>query len=144
MALLGALAMGGAAKAACPAATPAQIAGVVSAMYARVAAGDEAGARAFMTPDFVLFENGVRMDAGQILGLMKTMRDQGKVYAWSVTEPSVHLLCDNAWIAYVNQGSMTDRDGLHPLTWLESANLHYDGRAWRLEFMHSTRAPAAK
>lgn len=144
-ALLAVLALAPAARAApCPATAPAEIAQTIEDMYAAVSVNDAAKASAFMAPDFYLFEGGVRMSGPQILARMKELSAKGMAYAWSVTQPDVRVFCNDAFIAYVNKGSMTDAAGAHPLTWLESGLLHYDGKAWRIEVMQSVRAADAK
>ena len=53
----------------------------------------------------------------------------------------VHLSCNDAWITYVNRGSVQDGSGTKDLTWLESAFLHKEAGAWKIRFFHSTRVP---
>jgi ketosteroid isomerase-like protein len=62
------------------------------------------------------------------------------VYVWTVNEPDVHISGDFAWIAYVNRGSIKDASGTENVTWLESAVLQKEKDAWRIRFLHSTRA----
>src|SRR5260370_27373990 len=62
---------------------------------------------------------------------------------WNVTEPDVHISGNTAWIAYVNQGSITDASGTVSQKWLESAFLQKQGGIWKIVFMHSTRVPVA-
>ena len=50
---------------------------------------------------------------------------------------------DTAWIAYVNQGSITDASGTVSQKWLESAFLQKKAGIWRIAFLHSTRVPEA-
>ena len=59
---------------------------------------------------------------------------------WSVNAPEVHIACDWAWITYTNRGSAGDASGTQPMSWLESAVLHYHGQRWHIQFLHSTRA----
>ena len=59
---------------------------------------------------------------------------------WKVTEPDVHISGDDAWITYVNQGSITKDGKTVPQSWLESANLHKASGHWLIEFVHSTRS----
>ncbi len=133
----------GQARAACPKAALADLADAVTRMYAAVAAGDDAAANRILTPDFYLFEGGMRMSRTQILGFMDSDRAAGKHYAWSVNDADGRVSCADGWIAYLNKGSVTDASGVHPQEWLETAALHHDGTAWRIVFMQSTRVPKA-
>jgi hypothetical protein len=75
------------------------------------------------------------------MNLIKAAHDAGKRYEWKVTEPEVHLLCNDAWITYVNRGSLQDESGTKNLSWLESAFLHKEAGVWKIQFFHSTRVP---
>ena len=77
------------------------------------------------------------------MALIKAQHEAGKRYVWNVTEPDVHIMGKTAWIAYVNQGSITDASGTKKQIWLESAFLQRQGGAWKIVFMHSTRVPMA-
>jgi hypothetical protein len=53
--------------------------------------------------------------------------------------------CDQAWIAYVNDGSIKP-PGAPPPTptqWLESAVLERQNGVWKMVFFQSTRVPVA-
>jgi hypothetical protein len=63
------------------------------------------------------------------------------VFVWKVTKPEVRMHGDDAWITYVNEGSVKDASGTKNVTWLESAFLRKENQNWRLEFFHSTRVP---
>ncbi len=65
------------------------------------------------------------------MNLIKAAHAAGKHYEWNVTEPEVHLTCNDAWIAYTNRGSLQDESGTKSLTWLESAFLHKEGTCGR-------------
>jgi hypothetical protein len=41
------------------------------------------------------------------MAVIKALHAAGKRYEWNVTEPDVHISRDTAWIAYVNEGSIT-------------------------------------
>jgi hypothetical protein len=80
----------------------------------------------------------------QLPELIKAAHGAGKTYVWSVNDPEVHIACEWAWVTYTNRGSVGDASGTHPMSWLESAVLHYQGRRWRVQFLHSTRvAPSS-
>lgn len=50
--------------------------------------------------------------------------------------------CNEAWIAYVNEGSITKPGaGTTPMQWLESAVLERQGGVWKMTFFQSTRVP---
>jgi ketosteroid isomerase-like protein len=59
-----------------------------------------------------------------------------------VTEPDVHISGDIAWIAYINQGCITDASDSVNQQWLESAFFEKQAGSWKIVFMHSTRVPA--
>ena len=101
---------------------------------------DEGLFKEVLAPNFQAFDNGKRFDGMELPQLIKAAHAAGKKYLWSVNDPEVHIACDWAWITYVNRGSVGDASGTQPMTWLESAILHYQGQRWRLQFLHSTRA----
>jgi ketosteroid isomerase-like protein len=75
--------------------------------------------------------------------LIKKLQAAGDRYEWNVTDPDVHVSGDNAWIAYVNRGSVTNASGKHDYLWLESAVLQKQSGVWKIVFMQSTRVPPA-
>jgi hypothetical protein len=102
---------------------------------------DDAGLfKEVLEPNFYAFDNGKRFDGMQLPDLIKAAHGAGKTYVWSVNDPEVHIVCDWAWVTYTNRGSVTDASGTQPMSWLESAVLHYQGQRWRVQFLHSTRA----
>jgi uncharacterized protein DUF4440 len=101
---------------------------------------DENLFKEILAPGFYAFDNGKRFDGMQLPELIKAAHGSGKTYAWSVTEPEVHIACDWAWVTYTNRGSVGDASGTQPMSWLESAVLHYQGQRWHIQFLHSTRA----
>jgi hypothetical protein len=86
--------------------------------------------------EFYAFDGGDRL-----MSLIKTAHAAGKQYEWKVTEPEVHLVCNDAWITYTNRGSIHDETGTKDLMWLESAFLHKEAGEWKIRFLHSTRVP---
>ncbi len=149
-ALLGAAFTAGAAGAAAPPADcrslqPAQAVRVMQDFFDAIRTNDEAGVRSLLTPDFHAFDGGRSLDVGGMAGLVRSAHQPGEKYQWLVTEPQVRGACGLASIFYVNRGSLTDAAGVHPLTWLESAVLTWDGGRWRIAFLESMRAadPAA-
>jgi hypothetical protein len=75
------------------------------------------------------------------MALIKQLHAAGKRYEWNVTQPDVHISGNTAWIAYVNQGSLSDASSTMDQTWLESAFLQKQEGVWKIVFMHSTRVP---
>lgn len=122
------------------AADKAQVTEVVRSMFAALAANDAGKFRAVIAPDFYAFDVGKRFTGDALLELIKTAHAAGNVYVWTVNEPDVHISGDIAWIAYVNRGSIKDASGTEDVTWLESAVLQKEKGAWRIRFLHSTRA----
>ena len=86
------------------------------------------------------FDVGKRFTGDSLLELIKTAHAAGKVYVWTVNDADVHISGDIAWIAYINRGSIKDAAGTENVTWLESTILQKDKGAWRIRFLHSTRA----
>ena len=117
-----------------------QVTETVRSMFAALAANDADKFRAVLAPDFYAFDVGKRFTGDALLELIKTAHAAGSVYVWTVNEPDVHISGDIAWIAYVNRGSIKDASGTENVTWLESAVLQKDKGAWRIRFLHSTRA----
>lgn len=93
-----------------------------------------------LAANFYAFDNGRRFDGMQLPELIKAAHAAGKTYVWSVSDPEVHIECDWAWITYTNRGSVSDASGTQPMSWLESAVLHYQGQRWHIQFLHSSRA----
>ena len=123
-----------------PGSDKSQVTEVGRSMFAALAANDAAKFRATSTPDFYAFDVGTRFSGDDMLELIKTAHAKGNVYVWTVNEPDVHVSGDVAWIAYVNRGSIKDSSGTEDITWLESAFLQKEKEAWRIRFLHSTRA----
>ena len=118
-----------------------QIVNTVKDVYAAIAADDRAKFREVVEPTFYMFDGGERYDGDSIVDLIKQLRAAGKHYEWSVVSPDVHINGNEAWIAYVNRGSVTDAAGKHDLQWLESAILQKETGKWKVVFMQSTRVP---
>ena len=110
-------------------------------MYIAAAKDDLAGFHSVAASGFYSFDGGKRFEGDALMNLIKAAHDAGKRYEWKVTEPEVHLLCNDAWITYVNRGSLQDESGTKNLSWLESAFLHKEAGVWKIQFFHSTRVP---
>jgi ketosteroid isomerase-like protein len=118
-----------------------QVTEAVRSMFAALSAEDIPKLRSLIAPDFYAFEAGGRVTGDALIDLMKKAHAAGKVYAWTVNEPEVHLDGDMAWITYVNRGSIKDASETKEVSWLESAILRNDKGNWRIQFFHSTRVP---
>ncbi len=126
------------------AARPGDDAAVVQTVRSMFTAATNDDVKAFNTlvePGFYMYDSGQRFDGDAIMKLIAQAHAKGAKYVWSVTQPDVHVHCDEAWIAYVNDGSVQQEPGaaVMPVKWLESAVLRRDGGAWKVVFFHSTR-----
>jgi ketosteroid isomerase-like protein len=125
----------------------AQVVETVRAIFAAARADDFAKFHSVTTPDFYLFDGGMRFDGESIMQLTKQKHAEGKRYEWNVTEPDVHIYGSSAgdktaWVAYVNEGSLSDSSSTLPKKWLESAFLEKKAEGWKIVFMHSTPVAA--
>jgi hypothetical protein len=119
---------------------PMQVADTMSQLLSSMRTEDLDGFEAVTTADFYAYDGGQRFTGRALFELIKQGHAAGKKWQWSVTEPSVHVSCNLAWISYVNRGSVEDASGRQTLAWLESAVLEFDSGQWRIHFVHSTRA----
>ncbi|MBB5064719.1 DUF4440 domain-containing protein [Granulicella mallensis] len=116
----------------------------VSTIFTAARADDIKKFDSVIAPGFYIYDGGARFNGDSIMALIKTQHAAGKHYEWNVTDPDVHINGKTAWVAYVNQGSITDASGATvKQTWLESAFLQKQAGTWKIAFMHSTRVPAA-
>jgi ketosteroid isomerase-like protein len=113
----------------------------VGALFNALEANNDAQFTSLLTPDFYIYDGGIRFSGPGVLAFLKAQRAAGKSFNWNVTEPDVHVIGDTAWVAYVNKGSITDSSGTKDQQWLESAFLQKEGASWKIAFMHSTRVP---
>jgi ketosteroid isomerase-like protein len=120
-----------------------QIVKAVNMVFAALRADDRQELDSVVTPDFYIFDGGVRFNADSLMTLIKGLHAAGKRYEWNVTDPDVHVSGNTAWIAYVNQGRISDASGSANQQWLESAFLEKQAGVWKIVFMHSTRVPMA-
>lgn len=113
----------------------------IRSMFAAATVDDVKKFEGLVEPGFYMYDNGQRFDGDAIMKLIAGAHAKGAKFVWTVTQPDVHVQCDVAWIAYVNDGSvqMTPADAVTPVKWLESAVLRRDGDKWKVEFFHSTR-----
>jgi hypothetical protein len=120
-----------------------QIVNTVSVIFAAARTDDVARFNSVIAPNFYIYDGGVRFNGDTVMAMIKAQHAAGKRYEWNVTEPDVHISGNTAWIAYVNQGSITDASGTASQKWLESAFLQKQAGTWKILFMHSTHVPAA-
>ena len=118
-----------------------QIVNTVSTVFTAARTDDVAKFNSVIAPDFYIFDGGARFDGDALMALIKAQHAGGKRYEWNVTEPDVHISGNTAWIAYVNQGSISDASGTMNQKWLESVFLEKREGVWKIVFMHSTRVP---
>lgn len=121
----------------------AAIVATLRGMYAAAMVDDRARMRTYFAPGFYMFDGGNRYEGDSVMDLIEDSYRKGVRYVWSVTKPDVHVHCNEAWIAYVNEGSIT-KPGAEtiPIQWLESAVLERQGGVWKMTFFQSTRVPA--
>lgn len=112
----------------------------VRQMFIALASDDIAQFRAVTAPDFYAFDVGKRFTGDELMQLVKEAHAAGTIFVWEVTEPRAHVDRQMAWMTWVNRGSIENAAGKKTLTWLESAALHKSDGAWRIHFLHSTRA----
>ena len=113
----------------------------VQAFFYALEPSNDAQFTSVVTPDFYIFEGGTRFDGQAILSFTKAQRGAGKSYKWNVIDADVHVMGNNAWIAYLNKGSITDFSGTADQEWLESAFLVKQRSGWKIAFLHSTCVP---
>jgi ketosteroid isomerase-like protein len=119
-----------------------EIVETVNTIFTAIRTYDAAKLKSVITPDFYIFDGGRRFNAEQVMAIFKAQHlATGKSYEWNVTEPDVHISGNSAWIAYVNDGSISDASGTEHQQWLESAFLEKQAGTWKVLFMQSTRAP---
>src|SRR5258708_34563134 len=119
-----------------------QIVNTVSTIFNAARTDDGAKFDSVIASDFYIYDGGVRFNGDAVMAMIKALHAAGKRYEWNVTEPDVHISGNTAWIAYVNQGSITDASGTVSQKWLESAFLQKQAGILKTVVMHSTRAPA--
>jgi ketosteroid isomerase-like protein len=113
----------------------------VRVFFNALEAGNNIQFMSVVTPDFYSFEGGTRFSGQEIFSFIRAQHAAGRSYRWNVTEADVHVIGNNAWIAYQNKGSITDSSGTIDQKWLESAFLEKQADGWKIAFLHSTRVP---
>jgi ketosteroid isomerase-like protein len=118
-----------------------RVAETVNTLFTALKTEDAGKMNSILAPGFYAFDNGARFDGRSMMSLVKALHAAGKRYEWSVTNPDVHIRGDAAWIAYLNEGSITDASGQVRQQWLESAFLEKQSGVWKIVFLQSTRVP---
>jgi ketosteroid isomerase-like protein len=118
-----------------------QIVDTINTIFTALGTDDAAKLNSVIAPDFYIFDGGSRFNAEQVIAMFKAQHVAGKSYEWNVTEPDIHITGNTAWIAYVNNGSISDASGRVPQQWLESGVLEKQAGTWKVLFMQSTRVP---
>ena len=115
-------------------------------LYAAATIDDFAKIHAVTAPGFYGFDGGHSYDSiDSLMVPVKAYQDKGVKYIWNVTHPRVTVLCNEAWISYVNDGSFQMPNAAPtPTQWLESAVLEKQHGEWKIVFFHSTRVPSAQ
>jgi hypothetical protein len=117
----------------------------IRSIFVAAKADDMAKFNAIVVPGYYMFDNGMRFDGDAIMKLIGEAHAKGMRYDWNVTDPDVHISGNTAWVAYVNQGSITDAQGKETnVSWLESCILEKRDGVWRILFFHSTRVAPPK
>jgi hypothetical protein len=113
----------------------------IRTMYDAAATDDLKKFESVVAPGFYMYDNGQRFESDAIMKMIAAQHARGAKYVWTVTQPDVHVHCDEAWIAYVNDGSVQPAAGapVTPMKWLESAVLRRESGEWKVVFFHSTR-----
>ena len=117
-----------------------QVIETVRQMFVALANDDLAQFHAVTGADFYAFDVGKRFAGDELIELIMKLHAAGRIFVWEVTEPQVYVDGQTAWMTWINRGSIEDTAGKSELSWLESAVLRKTDGAWRIQFLHSTRA----
>ena len=118
-----------------------QIVDTVNTIFTAIQTDDAAKLKSVIAPDFYIFDGGRRFNAEEVIATFKAQHLAGKRYEWNVTEPDIHISGNNAWIAYVNDGNISDASGGVHQQWLESGFFEKQAGTWKVVFMQSTPVP---
>ena len=120
------------------------VANALRTLYAGATVDDMAQMHSVTSPTFYAFDGGQQYSSiDDLMKVVKTYQDQGVKFIWNVTMPQVTIDCNEAWITYVNNGSiqLPNTTNPTPTQWLESAVLEKQDGTWKIVFFHSTRVP---
>ena len=88
-----------------------KVADTIRQMYVAATNDDMVLFHRVAATDFYAFDSGHRFTGDALMDLVQSAHKAGKHYVWTVNEPEVHLSCNDAWITYVNRGSVQDGSG---------------------------------
>jgi len=120
------------------------VANALRTLYAGATVDDMAQIHSVTSPTFYAFDGGQQYSSiDDLIKVVKTYQDQGVKFIWNVTKPQVTIHCNEAWITYLNDGSvqLPNITVPTPTQWLESAVLEKQDGTWKIVFFHSTRVP---
>lgn len=141
--LLSAMCSGSLAYASTPVNDQDKVVETVRQMFVALTNDDLELFKSVTSTDFYSFDVGKRFSGDELVQIVRHAHASGKVYVWEVTDHEVDIDGKNAWVTYVNRGSIKDATGVKELSWLESAVLRKEQGVWRIHFFHSTRVPSA-
>lgn len=121
-----------------------EVANALRTLYAAATIDDIAKIHSVTAPTFYAFDGGEQYPSiDALMKVIKTYQDQGAKFVWNVTKPQVTIHCNDAWITYINDGSiqLPNAPAPAPTQWLESAVLEKQHGAWKIVFFQSTRVP---
>jgi hypothetical protein len=127
--------------------SPADEAAVVQALrtfYVAATVDDTAKMHTVTAPSLYIFDDGNQYSSiDDLMNVVKEYQQKGVKFVWNVTKPHVTAHCNDAWITYLNDGSiqMPGAPASTPTQWLESAILEKKDGTWKIVFFHSTRVP---
>jgi hypothetical protein len=102
---------------------------------------DTAPFKQVTTEGFYAYDVGARFDGRELADLIAQTLENGVEINWNLGPMDTKVRCDVAWSQWENTGSAGSPLNVKPARWLESAVLvHEDGR-WKVDFLHSQRAP---
>ncbi|MGA8940533.1 MAG: DUF4440 domain-containing protein [Acidobacteriaceae bacterium] len=119
------------------------VADTVRNFYAAATVDDLSKIHAFTAPTFYIYDNGQSFDSiDSLIDALKAYQAKGVKFVWKVTNPRVTIHCNEAWITYLNDGSVQMPNAAPiPTKWLESVILEKQHGAWKMLFFHSTLVP---
>ena len=112
----------------------------VCSFFRAMATDDDAALSRLASRGFYAFDNGKRFDGRALFDLVKSVHPSGKVLVWTLGPIDVHRRGSLAWAAGAIHGAVGAPGAMTPVNWLESANLHREGRVWVLDFLNSARS----
>jgi hypothetical protein len=85
----------------------AQIIDTVGTIFAAAHTDDVTKFDSVIASNFYIYGVGARFNGDSVMTSIKAQHAAGMHYEWNVTEPDVHISGKTAWMAYVNNGSIT-------------------------------------